>query len=561
MAAGNSAHARLGQMSRIDALLARGGACLRSGQFDEAAGAYAEAVRSDPTEAAAFAGLGQALAQAGEGEAALQAWVRALQLRPSMAPVLHALVATLRRSGQLARTGRMLDSLPAPVKEQPEWWLVRAEVELEQGEFDAARRRLAACDFLARNPAARSLDIRAMLYDPSVSPRDLWQKAREWGEVCGQARGDFLSRASIDPRRRLRIGFVTTRLHRHNCVQHLRGWLPHRDRTEAEIILIGSGAVDESTARELSGICDGVLCIGTLSDEEAVRRLRAERFDVLVDMNEHANGGRLTWFARRCAPVQVHYYSNAVTTGVPAMDWRITDPLAEPASLAEFSTERLLPLECGYYSYTPPDNAAGPTSVAPVEKDGAVTFGGLHHLAKYNDGVLRCYAEVLRRAPRARLRFVRDAFACPEIRAAFGRRCLAVGLAADRVQLEPDAAGDLSPFNRMDAMLDAWPFCGDATTGDALWMGVPVLTLRGAGPRGARAAAKLERVGRTDWICATPEEFVARAVEWAGWPAARFSEERRQLRADYRSHSDRQGPLVAKALLSAFRQIASRPMP
>lgn len=206
------------------------------------------------------------------------------------------------------------------------------------------------------------------------------------------------------------------------------------------------------------------------------------------------------------------------TTGLTAMDYRLTDGLANPKGAEAFHRERLLRLEGGFLCYRPPV-VRPPVAPLPMAKAGAVTFGSFNQLAKMGDAVLATWAEILNRLPDARLALKAHALTDARLRACTLDRFADHGIAAERVELTgflEETAVHLGRYGAIDIALDPFPYNGTTTTFEALTMGVPVLTLAGQGHAGRVGGAILHRLGLEDWIAKDKEAYVAAALKWAG---------------------------------------------
>ena len=350
-----------------------------------------------------------------------------------------------------------------------------------------------------------------------------------------------------------RLAFVSSRLCAHNSAQQLLALLPPLRTLGFHLTLVATGPTRDAVSKHLRALAEAWVDIpAALSDSAARAAIRAARPDVAIEINEHSNNGRLALFNRRLAPVQLHWFGNAVTTGLHTLDARISDPITEPPGAATDATsaERIVRLPGGYHAYSPPENAVLPRDPAP---DAPLVFGGIPHLAKCGLAVLATWAALLRARPDARLLLARNALGDGPTRAAFAARCTEAGLPPDRMELRGDdgCVRDLSVFNEIDLVLDTWPFGGDATSMDALWMGAPLLTLCGERITARRSAALLLPLGRADLVAYSKEAYIARALDLtADLPALRAS--RAGLRAAVRAGPWCDASQVAAALAAEF---------
>jgi predicted O-linked N-acetylglucosamine transferase (SPINDLY family) len=272
---------------------------------------------------------------------------------------------------------------------------------------------------------------------------------------------------------------------------------------------------DAITAR-LRTLAHGWRPVTGQGDAEVARLVREDRIDILVDLGGHT-GSRLGVFALKPAPVQVTYLGYPNTTGLGTIDYRLTDAVADPPGEPDCHTEVLVRLPGGFACFRPAPDAPAVTP-APCLTAGAVTFGSLHKLPKLNGQVLDLWCAVLRALPGSRLLVFRDNLrgqAGEFFRQEFARR----GMGEDRVLLRNEVEGGgsyLEVYRQVDVLLDVFPWSGHATACEALWMGVPVLTMYGNRHAGRMVASVLTQVGLPDLVARSPEEYIATATRLAG---------------------------------------------
>jgi predicted O-linked N-acetylglucosamine transferase (SPINDLY family) len=261
-------------------------------------------------------------------------------------------------------------------------------------------------------------------------------------------------------------------------------------------------------------------------------RIREDRIDILVDLAGHTAGNRLGVFAQQPAPVLIAWMGYPNTTGMATMGYRFTDDVADPPGQADCDhTETLLRLNSGFLCFAPPAEAPD-VAPLPSSTSGHVTFGSFNHLPKVNPAVVGAWAAILQRVPGSRLVIESRTLADPETRERYDALFTAEGIEPGRVELVPwiaSTAGHLGAYGRVDIALDPFPYNGTTTTCEALWMGVPVVTLRGDRHAGRVGASLLTRVGLTEWIAETGDAYVDTAVALAGSPD-RLASLRRELR-------------------------------
>jgi protein O-GlcNAc transferase len=347
----------------------------------------------------------------------------------------------------------------------------------------------------------------ALNYAEDCSEEALALEHRRFGERFGTGKGrPPLAR---EWPRRLRIGYVSPDLREHSVAYFVEPLLERHDRDAFEVIAYYGGAAADATTRRLRALCDRWRDCVQLSDAEFAQQVRADRADILVDLAGHTGGGRLLAFAERPAPLQLSFLGYPGTTGLSAIDNRITDAHADPSGSEHFSCERLLRPWPTYFCYRPPGNSPEP---AASPGSSAITFGCFNNVAKLSDGFLAAAAQVLAAVPEARLVLKTGGLESQRARLAHA------GLDAARIELrgfEPSTASHLAQYHAVDIALDTFPYNGATTTCEALWMGVPVVTLEGRRHAGRMGASLLHALGLPELVCGDAAQYVATCIALA----------------------------------------------
>lgn len=392
---------------------------------------------------------------------------------------------------------------------------MRAVSLIDRGDVDAG----IACyhALLARADAGAETASRFLIllhYDPAQDNEALFAAHAGWTRRYVQRFGaPFAATHARDPQRRLRIGWLSPRFSDGPVATFFTGLLGAFDHTAFEHCLVALRAHDDGTAARLRPLAHAWLELHGLDDEALLQRLRAAAFDVVIDLAGHSFGNRLGVLAQRVAPIQLCWLDYFDTTAIAAMDGWISDAWLTPPDSPQRYTERVLRLSAGRFCYTPPVQAPEPERVGA----GAPVFASFNRLAKLNDGVLDCWAEILTRVPDAQLELgahlLDDAAAHARTLERFAQR----GIAPQRLRLcgQRDYARLLEAYRRADIALDPFPFSGCTTSCDALWMGVPVVALCGTTFVARQSASLLARLGREQWIAHDPHDYVERAVALA----------------------------------------------
>jgi len=525
----------------------------RAGSVDDAIAAHRRAIELAPGFAAAWSNLGVALQAREDHDEALAVLQRALTLDPALPHALVNLGIEWQARGMAAQALACHRRAIALDPALAEGW-VNLGLALQQS-FDCASALVATRKALQLAPAhAGALSNLQMTLQYSAEPpaAELRREAATTGRRLGEAlplpvRGPF-----VPGRRRLRVGYVSA-----DFWSHPVGWmgapaiLAH-DRAAFEVHCFADGAASDDLTRRLRAGVEHWHAISGM-DDEAVRELALSNgIDVLVDLGGHTAGNRLGVFARRAAPVQLSWLGFAASTGVPAMDGVVLGADLAPEGAEAAFTECIVRLERCHFAYEPPDYA--PAVAPPLSaKSGAVTFGCFNNVAKIGDGVLRAWAMILHALPGSRLVLKSRSLADPEVAAIARNRFATLGV--DPGRIEPRGPSPhpamLAEYADIDVALDPFPFCGGLTTCEALWMGVPVVTLPWRRPMSRQGLAILRAAGLDDLVAETPERYVQVALSLAK-DEARREALRGGLRGRLRGSTLMDAASLARALEREF---------
>ena len=377
--------------------------------------------------------------------------------------------------------------------------------------------------------AARSSLLFGMNYHPGIDPEAVFAEHQRWGRQISATGADgkyTVDRGRVfDPQQRLRIGYVSPDLRGHALIRYFEPVLVHHDPRKVEVFCYAEVSRPDSVTSRLQGLVPNWRWTCDLTDSELAQRIREDEIDILVDLAGHTRQTRLLVFARKPAPVQATWLGYLNTTGLAEVDYRITDDVLDPganqceignAKAGVLDTEELWRLPGGMCCFAPPRDAPA-VSPLPALRTNRLTFGSLHNVFKINNRVLELWSSVLEAVPTARLLLYHHTLkgsARTRIAGHFASR----GIASERLDIRQGSSspGYLEVYNEIDVSLDTFPCTGGVTSCESLWMGVPMLSLRGVRPAGRHSASLLTRVGLGDWAVHTPEDYVALAARWAG---------------------------------------------
>jgi len=358
-----------------------------------------------------------------------------------------------------------------------------------------------------------------------------------------------------DPKRRLRVGYVSADFRRHSVAYFLKGVLERRDRAGPEVFCYANVERPDELTAMFRSTADQWRPIFGLSDEEVTRQVESDSVDILVDLSGHTAGNRLLVFARKPAPVQVSWLGYPNTTGMRAMDYRLTDAIADPPGEAdELHTESLVRLAGGFLCYQP--DGALPTTGAP-RADERVTFGSFNTLAKVTPEVIAVWSEILHGVPGSRLLLKSESLDEEETQGRFLALFARHGVAAGRLELRAPIADHrqhLEFYERVDMALDPFPYNGTTTTCEALSMGVPVVALRGQRHAARVGASLLTHAGLGEWVAGSTQDYVNLAVRQAA-DRTRLAALRPVIRAAFAASTVTDCARLSAGLEQAYRDM------
>ncbi len=495
---------------------ARGEALWAAGDALGAVAAYAKAVAGDPRDARSAMNLAHALAACGNHDGALQ-WMRHAHVLDPSDPVLQMNLGAIHHGrGELAEAASWYARAVERKPDYAEAWLNFGNAALYAGDAATAVERFERALALAPQlRAALSNLIYALSYTPNATPDDIRRRAQEWNTRFAPALPSPPPERRA-PRAPLRIGYVSPDLGNHPIGHFMRGVLTHHDRSEFHVTVYSERAMEDALSRSLRDSADTWVKTVGLSDTAMAARIRDDRIDILVDLAGHTAGNRLAVFAAKPAPLQLTWMGSVGTTGLAAIDGLIADRFHVPPGDEGAYVETVMRLPDSFLCYTPPPYAP-PVAEPPSLRRGCVTFGCFSNPAKINPPLLVAWAEILQRVPRSRLLLKYRWMDATVNRERIERALAAAGVELDRVTIEGESPHEelLRRYNDVDIALDTSPYSGGATTLEALWMGVPVVTEPNTRFAGRHSFSFLAVLGLERLIAVDRATYIERAVVMA----------------------------------------------
>jgi predicted O-linked N-acetylglucosamine transferase (SPINDLY family) len=549
------------QPDYAEAHLNLGNVLKSQGQLDEALACCQQALRLKPNLAEAHNNLGavfQALRKLAEARASYQ---QALRLKPDYAEA-HSNLGNLLSDPALPDPGRpeeVLEHYQQALRLKPD--CAEAHNNLGNALSDQGRLEEALNCYrqaLRLKPdyvGAHSNLVYALNFCPGYDATTIYEEHRRWNLQHAEPLAQHIQPHPNDrsPDRRLRVGYVSPDLRQHPVGRFLLPLLEAHDHTRFEVFCYSSLNVSDALTQRCRAHADVWRETFTVSDAQLAQLIRQDQIDVLVDLTMHMANNRLLVFARKPAPVQVTYLAYAGTTGLRTIDYRLTDPYLDPPGRDESHySERSVRLPRTYWCYQPLSETP-PVTALPAWPSGQVTFGCLNNFCKVTAPALAAWVHVLQELPRARLLLhARGGSHHDRVRALFADH----GVAPERVSFvgHVPVAEYLRLYQGVDVALDPFPYGGGTTTCDALWMGVPVVSLAGQTAVGRSGLSILSNVGLADLVANDAAQYVRTAVALAS-DLPRLAELRAGLRLRMQGSPLMDAPRFARDVEAAYRRL------
>jgi predicted O-linked N-acetylglucosamine transferase (SPINDLY family) len=530
------------------------------GKHAEGLAASITVTELSPSEPQAFLDLGNTLQKLGRLKDAEAAFGRAVQLAPQAAGALINLAMVRRDQGrpvdaeEPARRAVEID----PTLSQA-WFTLGSALYRQARHFEAAEYLRKAIGLNPEDDDPWHALMFGMMYSDNWSAREIFEVHREWGKRLPAPAHRPIEPLHRRPGHRLRIGYLSADYRRHAIAHFVEAPLRHHDRAGFEVYCYHTdGRTDEMTER-LKALSDHWRSLAARPDEEVEQAIRTDKIDILVDLSGHTDGNRLRMLARRLAPVQVTYLGYPNTTGVPAIDYRITDASADPPGEADnLHTEKLVRLPEAFLCYVPPTDAPE-VAASPSIQNGFITFGSFNNFAKLSPTVLGLWSEILAAVPNSKLAIKAAGLRDSGLRALLLDMLGRAGIDDERVEvMSPtlDHCEHMEAYASVDIALDTFPYHGTTTTFDALWMGVPVITLVGDRHASRVGLSILACMELTELIAYTSQQYIDAAVQLAAKPE-RLQHYRQTLRTRLAASSLMDGKTFTSRLEQSYLQFWS----
>lgn len=481
--------------------------------FKHLAGGRSRSKPVDPGDREAALRTAEQAVAAGDYRRAVEASYAYLQSHPPTTSLLNNLGVALRQLGDL---GAAEEELRIALSLDPNYaiaWNNLGLVKFEQAELAAAEQyyRQAIAVGGAIDHFHHSL-LTLLNYRENYSQQDIAEAHRQWGlRYEGQAAKHW--EVSSQWPRRLRIGLVSADLFDHSIAYFISGVLAHHDPHELELICYDNRGLQDEVALQLRGLVEHWRVVGQLDDDQLERLIRQDAIDILVDLSGHTLGNRLAVFARKPAPLQVTWIGYPQTTGLSAIDYRLTDTLMDPPA-EWFGAEKPWYLPHGCVCFTPPPHL---TAQSNRRDDAPVVFLSANNYCKISDSTIRVWSRILRALPDSTLRIFVQHADDQNVRSGVLKRFDTAGVTADHIDLRPRCAtvDFFAQLAEVDIALDAFPYNGGTTTNLLMWAGLPVIAMAGQTPPSRAGQMLLSSLGLDQLVAHSEDQYVEIAVQLA----------------------------------------------
>jgi len=539
-----------------------GALLLRLFRFDDAIKALANAVARDPKYEEAMCNLGVAHYMLGQANEAIAIYRRIIAGNPDNGFARYGLAVTLLEDQRLAEAEAEVRRVIATDPGNAMAHNTLGVLLLDQHHISDARAAMKAAAEVntLSAPIFYSNYAFAGLYEPGLTRDEIFNVHRAFGARYASNQPDLAHRhANVrDPDRKLVLAYVSPDFRGHSVAYFFEALLEKHDRSQFEVVLYSNTTRKDTVTDAFRKAADRWVETVGLTDEAFVERMREDKIDVVIDLGGHTSGNRLPALAKGAAPIQASYLGYADTAAVPAVKYRIIDARSDPPGDADrYATETLVRLPDCFHCYRPHGKAPPPAGPPHVTK-GYVTYASFNVLPKVNDGTIAAWSAILHAVPNARFyikcKQLRDAAVRGRIHDAFAKH----GIDPARIGMEsfvPSVQDHLNQYALVDLALDTFPYNGTTTTCEALWMGVPVLTIAGERHSSRVGLSLLTAVGLADeFVARNVDDYIARAIALGKNPG-RLAEIRPQLRPMMAASPLRDEVKFTRNLESAYRKL------
>ncbi len=528
-------------------------ALAREDRFEEAVASYQQALVLNPWFPNAHCYLGATWRKLGRFEEALESFRAALAIDPTHDGAPQRLQEALTRVGRLVEAEELCRRTLSFKPDYAEVRQLLSNTLAYMSKYaDVVMESDRAFEAPSVHPAIWEQRLYCFSYHPDLSAEEIYNEFVRWGSQFPEPQVDFRAH-DRNPKRRLRIGYVSPDFRRHTSRFYFWPLLQYHDRNSVELFAYSNVEHEVAWTSLFREQFEHWRDIRKLDDEVVAEMVRADGIDILVDLCGHMEGERLGMFALKPAPIQAFWLGSAWTTGLKAMDYVFFDPHVAPEGT--LTSETIVRLPNSFMVFQPKVDA--PDVVAPpCSKNGFITFGYTGRTERLSPRTFRIWGEILNRLPEARLVLDFTPFADPRTQDHYRAFLAQHGVDTERVIMR-NSPKIFEGLNDIDILLDSFPHGGGTMLMDALWMGVPFITLASRPPVGRLGLGMLMNLGLPEWVAYSEEEFIDKACQLAG-DGQTLTELRLRMRERMLNSPLTDGPSFARAIEAAYRGMFER---
>ncbi|WP_413172057.1 tetratricopeptide repeat protein [Anabaena azotica] len=503
-----------------------GAMLVRQRKWEQAKSYFQSVIDLDPDCVLAHYNLGCVLQNQKYYSEAISSYQRGLKIDPNYIDAIKNLGYVYYKNGQSDLAQECFQKILKLDPNHGETYELLGFIAGEQGKLsDCINLLNEALKINPNNPKLHSCFLFNLSSLITFTPQEILDSAQLWyqQQVVNQWLPTLTHHNNNkNPQRRLRIGYISPDFRRHSVSAFIKPIFQHHDRTQVEVFCYGEVNEPDAITDEIIDICDAWRSTVGLSDLQVAELIQTDRIDILIDLAGHTANNRMIVLGMKPAPIQATYLGYFSTTGLPSIDYWITDQILHPHDTQEKTSETIWRLPRCYVGYEPLKTAPKVVEL-PYKKTGVFTFASFNNLRKLTPETFALWSEILKAVPHSRLVLkcassdVFSSLVAEKIQTPFVEQ----GIDPKRIFLYGGYAADedhLNLYNQVDLHLDSMPYTGCTTTCEALWMGVPTVTLAGTRKMERMSASILHSVGLDDCIAHSATEYVQRAIALAQNP-------------------------------------------
>lgn len=491
---------------------------LSIGNIDSSIDAYTQAIQLSPSSPGYYNNLGTALRSKKQAADAIENFKKAIELNPQYAEAYNNLGSTLFMLGQLQQAANNYNKALqlAPPKLKP-YINMGSTLVYWQKYQEALKFMQQGLKEQPDNTPGHSSVLFHLNYFPDIPPKDIFEQYRLWNKQHTANITPYSKHTNnTSPTRKLKIGYLSADFRTHSVSYFFKPIITNHS-SNYETYCYSNVLNTDATTNEIKNLTSHWRNIYGIKEHDIATLIKNDNIDILVDLSGHTSDNKILVFAYKPAPIQIAYLGYPNTTGLDTMDYRIVDNNTDPKSNVDLYTEKLVKMDGCFLCYSPPSTDQKITSL-PFNKNGYITFGSFNNICKINHHVIKTWATILNAISNTKLilksRFFEDEITCNNILNAFS----SYDIDPSRISLlkyQPNTKSHLDLYNEIDIALDTFPYNGTTTSCEALWMGVPVITLQGNTHASRVSYSILTSLGLDDLKSTSLTDYITKATTLA----------------------------------------------